>query len=722
MRLLNLLIIILILTSSSVLASQTVNNYQNLNLKQTIESTIKIIPTSSSYSLTYFYAKLNLFPRNESHQLLKNEILYPEVQFDKTEDLRIITWNYNVVSQNMSFKLTSLLDMKINRPKISKKVSFPIQNLPFEFNKYLKFTQTIDTNDKIKRKAQELAQQKDDLFEIEYSLANFVNNYLTYSIDSYIADTNHPSSWVYNSKNGACDEYTNLFISLNRELGIPARFVSGIAYTDSELFDVKWGNHAWAEVYFPEFGWVPFDVTYGQLGYVDPTHIIMEKDIDGETPSVIFQGKGVDYGFETTELNFTTEVISMGLAREDLTKIDVSVQESKVGFNSYNLIKAEIRNPLNQYVVQRLSLGQTNNLKILGDSEKFILLKPFEKKVIYWLVHLEDKLQKGFYYTFPVRVITETGNQISSEFEVYQDEEIFSEEYMKQFIQEENAQLMQRLDVECEDKFILQKDISNLTCTIKINPDFSNINSVKYCISSTCSQLYFDSNTDSKSINLPINTEELGVQTLKMLIESSEFQEDHFITYRVNDVSYFKITNFDYPDAIKYDQVSTLSFSANKVSFTNIDNLTLKIKHPNFENSWNFETFNQSQTLEIDLKGKNLNAGLNELVLVSSYIDSKNNLIVEEYPFEIRLVDLNMMQRLGLFFNAIGNKTIKLTRYLATNIFNKEDLNEDQIQVYSMIVLSLILILGFIIVSYSLSLFLRLKKHKSKLDKILNEK
>ena len=70
-----------------------------------------------------------------------------------------------------------------------------------------------------------------------------------------------PATWVYDNRQGVCDELTGLFISMLRELGIPARFVSGVSYTNLPEFAKPWGGHGWAEVWFPDVGWVPFDVT-----------------------------------------------------------------------------------------------------------------------------------------------------------------------------------------------------------------------------------------------------------------------------------------------------------------------------------------------------------------------------------------------------------------------------------------------------------------------------
>ena len=55
-----------------------------------------------------------------------------------------------------------------------------------------------------------------------------------YDITTSTEDVSQKSSWVLKNKIGVCDEITNLFISLNRASGIPARFVSGVvSYVDT---------------------------------------------------------------------------------------------------------------------------------------------------------------------------------------------------------------------------------------------------------------------------------------------------------------------------------------------------------------------------------------------------------------------------------------------------------------------------------------------------------
>jgi len=57
---------------------------------------------------------------------------------------------------------------------------------------------------------------------------------------------------------GDCTEYSELMITLCRAKKIPARIVMGLIVHSNGLVDY----HNWAEVYFPEYGWVSFDPTW----------------------------------------------------------------------------------------------------------------------------------------------------------------------------------------------------------------------------------------------------------------------------------------------------------------------------------------------------------------------------------------------------------------------------------------------------------------------------
>lgn len=58
---------------------------------------------------------------------------------------------------------------------------------------------------------------------------------------------------------GDCTEYSDLFVALCRARGIHAR--SCVGYTVQH--DVSQSRHNWAEVYLDDYGWVPFDLIWG---------------------------------------------------------------------------------------------------------------------------------------------------------------------------------------------------------------------------------------------------------------------------------------------------------------------------------------------------------------------------------------------------------------------------------------------------------------------------
>lgn len=75
--------------------------------------------------------------------------------------------------------------------------------------------------------------------------------------------------FLFELQRGYCDYYATAFIALARLVGIPARFATGYAVgswdTSQGAFIVTESEaHSWPEVYFPEYGWIPFEPTAGR--------------------------------------------------------------------------------------------------------------------------------------------------------------------------------------------------------------------------------------------------------------------------------------------------------------------------------------------------------------------------------------------------------------------------------------------------------------------------
>lgn len=63
-------------------------------------------------------------------------------------------------------------------------------------------------------------------------------------------------------KRGVCQDFTHIFIAAARQLGIPARYISGY-FCRADGVTEQDAGHAWAEALVPDLGWVAFDPTNG---------------------------------------------------------------------------------------------------------------------------------------------------------------------------------------------------------------------------------------------------------------------------------------------------------------------------------------------------------------------------------------------------------------------------------------------------------------------------
>lgn len=76
------------------------------------------------------------------------------------------------------------------------------------------------------------------------------------------------SDYAFRAGHGDCGQQTLLLITLLRMNGIPARWQSGMMFSENA---VGYDNlHDWGQLWLAPYGWVPMDVTNGQLHSEDP--------------------------------------------------------------------------------------------------------------------------------------------------------------------------------------------------------------------------------------------------------------------------------------------------------------------------------------------------------------------------------------------------------------------------------------------------------------------
>jgi len=120
----------------------------------------------------------------------------------------------------------------------------------------------------VKSVTDKLPVAKQDEFDIVQGLTDYVSNRAVYSlaVSPLPAGTDHVRSFLQDTKAGYCDMFASSLAVLVRAAGYPSRVVTGFASGnfDGTRYDLRvMDKHAWTEVYFPDYGWVPFDATAG---------------------------------------------------------------------------------------------------------------------------------------------------------------------------------------------------------------------------------------------------------------------------------------------------------------------------------------------------------------------------------------------------------------------------------------------------------------------------
>ena len=116
-----------------------------------------------------------------------------------------------------------------------------------------------------------------------------------------------PIDEALETRRGVCQDFTHIFLSLVRPLGIPARYVSGYLFQEAGGHDrsIDGATHAWVEVLLPDLGWVGLDPTNNLI--VEDRHIRVAIGRDyADVPPTRGVFKGV--GTARSELNVSVRV------------------------------------------------------------------------------------------------------------------------------------------------------------------------------------------------------------------------------------------------------------------------------------------------------------------------------------------------------------------------------------------------------------------------------
>ncbi len=622
------IIILLLIPFAS--AQDNFNEYQDLDLIFYLGSNMTIKETGEDPKIEYIIADVLLFPKDEERlKILEMDALAEPNASISLNHKATFRWD-KVKERFLTFGIKSKLNVKNDIAKINKKVDFPLRDPVFK--EYLDFTKFIDIDEDIEKKAHELVEGEDDLYFAVFKIADWTRNNIKYDLSTMTEKAVQKSTWVFQNKVGVCDEITNLFISMLRSVGIPARFVSGTVY--SNTID-NWGGHGWAEVYFPGYGWIPFDVTFGQYGWVDASHLKLSDTADSGESSLEYNWRSRDIELIIDEVTLNTYLEKAGNKISDIIRLEVNALETdKFGFGSYIPIEVKVTNLRDHYLSTNIAL--TKAPKLTEKNSQIILLKPKETKSIYFRGQVQDNLNEDFEYSAGLEAKESFGNLASSNIFLGGDYTSLSlreiNEKINNLEKRETKKISTSLNLECnteKEKYYSDEEI-NVECKIRNNGNIL-LKDVDICLKNKCNLIDLRIGEENIVRFITNNAKEIEIiAETEQIIARNKLDID---IIQVPDLFVSGITHQN----VKYNEEIDLGFTLN--SNFKAYNTSIKVN----KRSINVNDFEGSREIILKLKGKNLANGLN---IKTAYYDIIGNKYEKEFNFDINVEDLPWYVRL----------------------------------------------------------------------------
>jgi transglutaminase-like putative cysteine protease len=563
-----------------------------LLIKQELQGGAIILPLEKPPAqIQSFTANFTFIPHNDVRQVILSQHISPN-PISRSDSFLFFEWNLNQITESIDieYKVESVIKTTSSATQVYSKVSYPYDKSELEqINPaYLGESKLIDITPLMRQKALELAQNSTDVYEIAFNIAVWVEQNIKYDLNTQTASASQKASWVFENKYGVCDELSTLYIAMLRSLDIPARFVSGMSYSNSDLFDSPWNPHAWVEVYMGEYGWMPVDLTYSQFGKVDATHIKLKVSHDADESQASYQWRARDLEkiqVQTKELEFFHTILNVGKSDDAQYVFEVTTLHPIVGIGSYNGLIIELENIQTTYISDTLYLSSTRETTFVFDNAQQsgltqtdfdkipFYLKPGESKTIFIPFKTNENLDTNYIYTVPIVARNAYGDEKATSYRISQ-----------------NALYVERNDI-LESKLLfdnMQKNFADLENSdvdshVKITP-YANISSVEqknikasriYCTQN--SYLIINTNfTITCSVYVPFsiakdlveNLESVSVCFESECISQSKFDsvpvlEDQSLSYAQANLKIPE--NIEYFDGLAYVRLSNFFFNRTEI-------------------------------------------------------------------------------------------------------------------------------------------------------------
>jgi hypothetical protein len=320
-------------------------------------------------------------PQNTSRQFSLIKTVEGPERYYVTEDvwgnsMLSLYWSVPDLKKRITYRIVTDVEV-FDRPEAARGTKFPM-------------TSYTAANQDIAQTAYAFAYGLDDMQRL-FRLSQWVHENLAYSNDA--KSFSESAEWAYSNRKGACDEFSNLLVSMLRTLEYSPRYVVGYAYSE------EWGQHGWVEVDH-EGKSINLDPTWLESP-VDSTHIKLADLPDSNfTEHVEVKGGQITIDWDKGE----AEVRVISFQESPRITIGAEVIPANASDSSHALIKTTFSGISSQCVLTSVSMKSC----ILQDSSEFLSLSRSRQTLAfcgsqeaYWFAGIPS-LGSNMIYTCPV--------------------------------------------------------------------------------------------------------------------------------------------------------------------------------------------------------------------------------------------------------------------------------------------------------------------------------